>query len=145
MEYYLVRAKFGHVGRNRYIVKAIPVYCENGREAAYRVRWMSRVKHHAKDAIIDVIKIDLEQYLAQIEINKNDAYFSVRSKQEQNRLCQDISEHIQFNKIPNNREYKNNRKEKINFKMKKNKIIINDTLHLTQFYEDLMFIEEEVM
>ena len=46
MEHYLVKAQFGHVGRNNYIIKTIPVYAEDGKEAAYKVRWMGRVKHN---------------------------------------------------------------------------------------------------
>ena len=84
MEHYLVKAQFGHVGRNNYIIKTIPVYAEDGKEAAYKVRWMGRVKHDRKDAIIEVRKCSLEEYLTQKEINNNDPYFSARSKQEQN-------------------------------------------------------------
>lgn len=137
MEHYLVKAQFGHVGRNNYIIKTIPVYAENGKEAAYKVRWMGRVKHNRKDAIIEVRKCTLEEYLEQKEINVHDPYFSVKSKQEQVVLCEDIGDLIISYDIP----AKNNklvRIDKVKYKMKKNKIIYNEALHIMRNYEALL-------
>lgn len=137
MEHYLVKAQFGHVGRNNYIIKTIPVYAENGKEAAYKVRWMGRVKHNRKDAIIEVRKCTLEEYLEQKEINAHDPYFSVKSKQEQVVLCEDISDQIISYDIPT----KNNKLERIDnvkYKMNKNKLIYNEALHTMRNYEALL-------
>lgn len=134
MENYLVRAQFGHVGRNNFIIKTIPVYAENGKDAAFKVRWMGRVKHNRKDAIIDVKRVTLEEYLEQKEINKNDPYFSVHSKQEQQALCLDLSSQIiSYDKESPKR--KKDRVNKVKFKMKKNKIIKKEALKSMRNYD----------
>ena len=135
MEHYLVKAQFGHVGRNNYIIKTIPVYAEDGKEAAYKVRWMGRVKHDRKDAIIEVRKCSLEEYLAQREINKNDPYFSARSRQEQNETCIGIDELIISYESTNPKNSKIDRINKVKYKMKKDKIIRNDALFSMRNYE----------
>ena len=87
MNYYLVDAQFGHVGRNKYIVKTIATLAENAKEAAKKVRWMPRVKHDRKDAIIDVKKASYDEYIIIKNENDNDQYYKVRNVQEQKRLC----------------------------------------------------------
>ena len=135
MENYLVRAQFGHVGRNNYIIKTVPVCAEDGKEAAFIVRWMGRVKHNRKDAIIDVRKATLIEYLEQREINRKDPYFSVHSKQEQKKLCGDISDQIiSYEKVPTKR-LKAERIKKIKFKMKKNKIINKEAFNQMRNYD----------
>ena len=134
MEHYAVTAQFGHVGRGKYIPKTIPVYAENGREAAEKVRWMPRVKHHRKDAIIDVRKISEEEYLKLKEINKNDPYFKVGSKQEQEKLCINIDESIIYYEEPR-KVSKKDRDDTVKYKMKKNKIIYSEALYSMRNYE----------
>ena len=137
MEHYLVRAQFGHVGRNNYIIKTIPVYAEDGKEAAHKVRWMGRVKHNRKDAIIEVRKCTLEEYLEQKETNARDPYFSVHSKQEQVALCEDIVDQIISYELPS-KINKLERVNKVKYKMKKNKIIHNEALYTMRNYEATM-------
>ena len=134
MERYAVTAQFGHVGRGKYIPKTIPVYAENGREAAEKVRWMPRVKHHRKDAIIDVRKISEEEYLELKEINKKDPYFKVGSKQEQEKLCYNIEEAVICYEEPH-KVRKTDRDDTIKYKMKKNKIIYSEALYSMRNYE----------
>lgn len=134
MEHYAVTAQFGHVGRGKYIPKTIPVYAENGREAAEKVRWMPRVKHHRKDAIIDVRNISEEEYLELKEINKNDPYFKVGSKQEQEKLCLHIDESVIWHEEPR-KVRKTDRDDTVKYKMKKNKIIYSEALYLMRNYE----------
>lgn len=137
MENYLVKAQFGHVGRNNYIIKTIPVYAEDGKEAAYKVRWMGRVKHNRKDAILEVKKCTFEEYLEQKEINSHDPYFSVHSKQEQEALCEDIVDQIISYELPS-KVNKLERVNKVKYKMKKNKIIHNEALYTMRNYEIAM-------
>lgn len=134
MEHYAVTAQFGHVGRGRYIPKTIPVYSENGREAAEKVRWMPRVKHHRKDAIIEVRKISETEYLELREINKKDPYFKVGSKQEQEKLCINIGEEIISYEEPH-KVKKTDREDIVKYKMKKNKIIHTEALYSMRHYE----------
>ena len=135
MENYLVRAQFGHVGRNNYIIKTIPVFAENGKEAAFKVRWMGRVKHDRKDAIIDVRKATFEEYLEQKETNRNDPYFSVHSKQEQMVLCTNISDQIISYDTENKNEKKKNRLNRIKYKMKKHRIMKKDAIQSMRNYD----------
>ncbi len=138
MEHFLVTAQFGHVGRNNYIIKTIPIYAENGGEAAYKVRWMGRVKHNRKDAIIDVKKCSFDEFLNQKHINDSDPYFTLHSKQEQNHLCKEISELIiSYDKAISKLD-KTKRINKIKYKMKKNKIIHNEALFTMRNYEAVM-------
>ena len=82
--YCKVLVKCGHVGIHNCINVWMPVEAENRKEAAAKARWMPRVKHHHKDAILDVVIISKEEYDELIEINKNDPYLNCHSKQEQN-------------------------------------------------------------
>ena len=86
MRYYCVKAKCGHVGRNNYIEKNFYVKAENGKEAAFIVRNKPRVKHHQKDAIIDVIEISLEKYVLGKKIMENDDYFHVHDSSTQRKI-----------------------------------------------------------
>ncbi len=85
--YYKVLAKCGHVGRNNYIEKEFFIKANSGKEAAYRVRWMPRVKHDRKDAILSVEEISYEQFkLGQASI-RSDLFFSVTNSTEQRLYC----------------------------------------------------------
>ena len=137
MEHFLVKAKFGHVGKKKYVIKTIAVCADNGKEAAYKVRWMSRVKHHRKDAIDDVKKCTFKEYLEQKEINSCDPYFLVHSKQEQAALCKDIADQI-ISYEPTSKPNKLERVNKVKYKMKKNKLIHNEALYTMRNYEALM-------
>ncbi len=93
MKYYIVKAKCGHVGRNKYIVIDFPVAAETGKEAAQKARYFPRVKHDQKDAIINVIEVSYDEYIECLENNNNDMYLKCKNKQEQNRI-EDIYERI---------------------------------------------------
>ena len=95
---------------------------------------MPRVKHHRKDAIIDVRKISEEEYLELKEINKNDSYFKVGSKQEQEKLCKDIAEEAICYEEPH-KVKRTDRDDIIKFKMKKNKLIHTEALYSMRNYE----------
>ena len=81
--FYKVKVKCGHVGRNNYIEKLFYVVADSGKDAAHKVRYMPRVKHDRKDAILGVEKITEEEYEAGIESFKTDMYFHVSSSTEQ--------------------------------------------------------------
>lgn len=87
---YEVEAKFGHVGKNQYVIKSIPVVASSGVEAAALVRDMPRVKHHHPDAIRQVREIDAPKYWELVEVHEADLYFRCRSIQEQRILCPDM-------------------------------------------------------
>lgn len=74
--YYLVKAMCGHVGARAYIPIIFPVAAKSGAEAAKIARWIPRVKHHYKNAILDVKKVTFEEYEEQMRVNSNDAYLN---------------------------------------------------------------------
>lgn len=86
MNYYKVVAKCGHVGRGHYIIKDFFIKAEDGKEAAYIVRFRPRVKHHWKDAIITVTLISKEEFIRGRELQKKDLYFNVTNSSEQRLL-----------------------------------------------------------
>ena len=61
-KFYAVVTKCGHVGRNNYREVTFPINAKSGKEAAEIARWLPRVKHHKKDAIVRVFEIDYEKY-----------------------------------------------------------------------------------
>ncbi len=89
-KYYIVEAKCGHVGRNNFTIKTFPTKAENPSEAATKVRGFGRVKHHWKDAIVSVRKVNEEEFRVQLEMNMNDPYFRARNIQDQRAHCQNL-------------------------------------------------------
>jgi hypothetical protein len=87
---YEVEAKFGHVGKNQYVIKIIPVIAASGSDAAAYVRKMPRVKHHHPDAIRQVRVVDAPRYWELVELHEADPYFQCRSIQEQRVMCPDL-------------------------------------------------------
>ena len=86
MKCYEVVCKCGHVGRQHYIPIAFPVSANSKKEAAVIARNIPRVKHHHKDAILEVNEITYEEYEILVERNKNDEYLQCHNIQEQNQL-----------------------------------------------------------
>ncbi len=85
MRYFKVTAKCGHVGRHHYIVKDFYIEANSGKEAAFKVRYLPRVKHDRKDAILSVEVITKAEYLIEKEAQAEDLYFLVHSSTEQRR------------------------------------------------------------
>ena len=83
MNCYKVIAKCGHVGKGHYIIKEFYVMAGDGKEAALKVRWFPRVKHHWKNAIEKVCKITKEEYDLGLLKTQQDMYFHVRNSTEQ--------------------------------------------------------------
>ena len=134
MDHYAVTAQFGHVGRGKYIPKTVSVYAEDGKKAAEKVRWMPRVKHHRKDAILDVKKITFEEYIKIREINEKDPYFKVRSKKEQKKFCIDIEKMVVCCS-KKNKTKKKDREDIVKYKMKKDRIVHLEALNSMRNYE----------
>lgn len=125
-KYYAVYCRCGHVGLNNYIVIVFAVIASSGKEAAAKARWFARVKHNKKNAIIDCYEITREQYDEIIEANKNDPYLKCRNVQEQ-RLINDFA--LRIIKEPEVETYKKTKEERkdlIKYKLKKQKQKIDD-------------------
>ena len=122
-KYFAVTVKFGHVGQHKCIIKTVPVKADSGKEAAFQARWMPRVKHHDKHAIINVKEIDLEAYLILMIEKSLDPYFQCKNIQEQRNECDGIEDEIQYMKEDDvdYEERAQRRRERINFQRKKYK------------------------
>lgn len=83
MGYYKVLAKCGHVGRNRYILKWFYLTANSREESARIIRFKPRVKHNHKDAIREVEKIDLDEYVTGRNKMDSDMYFNVHNSSDQ--------------------------------------------------------------
>lgn len=90
MKYYEVTAKCGHVGKDYYVSKKFAVAARNAKEAALKARYIPRVKHDHKDAILSVREISEEQFNERLELNERDRYFYCRNTQEQKLYCMDL-------------------------------------------------------
>ena len=85
-KFFRVTCKCGHVGRQFFIRIDFPVAAFSRKEAAKIARSIPRVKHDRKDAILNCIEIDHEEYLILQMINRNDPYLQCKNKQEQTKI-----------------------------------------------------------
>ena len=82
----MVNVKCGHVGKNNYLLKWIYLEADSKKDAAAKARLFPRVKHDHKDAIREVIEINLEKYNYGLEEMKNDLYFKVKNTSQQRKV-----------------------------------------------------------
>lgn len=122
MNYYLVKAKCGHVGNGKYIVKTFPVIAKSKSDAASVVKKYRKVKKHLKDLIISVEKVTLNTYLLQKEANYDDIYLHSHTKDEIYEIL--LSDQVCYLDMEE-KEYKSKRefetrKERVSYKLKRN-------------------------
>ena len=117
--FYKVKAKCGHVGRNNYIVKDFYIRATSGKEAASKVRYLPRVKHDRKDAILSVEQITKDEFTMGVKTNRDDTYFKVTSSSEQRLLGAVDSEDIRPE--PKHMDFEKSRN--VDFIMKRTKIL----------------------
>lgn len=87
MKFFKVTTKCGHVGIHNYILIAFPVKAECGKDAAAIARYLPRVKHNRKDAIVSVEEISQQEFdELENELSK-DPYLHCSNVQEQ-KLCE---------------------------------------------------------
>lgn len=122
MSYYLVTAKCGHVGRQRYIPITFAITADNGKEAAKITRNIARVKHDHKDAILNVVKVSKEVYLNQMVENESDPYLGFKSRYQQNKYKEEIMSRTLLDSHCIKKTYKNKR-DSVAYRLKKNDLI----------------------
>ena len=121
-KYYIVRAKCGHVGKQKHIEIDFAVYGLNAKEAATRAREIPRVLHHRKDAIVSVNEVSHSEYIKQYDLNAKNPYLNSLNIQEQRKNCPSLYEDLIYeNRYENNDKKK--RKERVRYIMKKYKVI----------------------
>ena len=82
-KFFRVTCKCGHVGKQFFVRIDFPVNADSGKEAAEIARNLPRVKHDHKDAILNCVEIDYEEYQIIQMINNNDPYLKCKNPQEQ--------------------------------------------------------------
>ncbi len=107
MKYFSVKAKCGHVGRGHYYEGEFFVQAENAPDAAKIVRFMPRVKHHHKDAILSVFEISYEVYQEGQATYYSNPYFRCKNKKEQNQILHKLTDRV-FLEVDYNQPRKNN-------------------------------------
>lgn len=117
MNYYLVVAKCGHVGKKKYVDIDFPVCAESGSEAAQTVLKRSKVKKHLKNAITSVSRITEEEYKAYIKDDKYGEYLSAHFSREYYSLDLDIK-NLESRHRKAKKDFKT-RNERISFLFKK--------------------------
>ena len=113
--FFEVQAKCGHVGRNKYVIKKFFIKTDTAKRAAAIIRRAPRVKHNHKDAIIEVRKIDYQEYVEGIRENEKDDYFHIHNSSDQKRIAK--------NDIIDEVCYKEERTREIGFKIRKWKLL----------------------
>ncbi len=134
-KYYAVTTMCGHVGRNCYVEKTFPIMAANGKEAAEIGRWIPRVKHHNKHAILDVKEITENEFGELQEANNEDPYFFCKNKQEQKLYCDDLDIRALTTDEYDNTDHVH----RSNFQCRKRKLdrdIFRDYLDELNYYED---------
>lgn len=115
-----VIAKFGHVGRNKYYEGTVYVQAQSAKEAALLVRWMPRVKHHHKDAILSVEEVSQQEFCeGQATMNHN-PYFACSNIQQQRARCGEMSYLIKSeNNHYDDKSYCSRRKRALLYKLQR--------------------------
>ncbi len=120
INYYLVYAKCGHVGKGNYLEVAFPVYAKTAHDATQIVLKRPKVKKHLKNAITSVEEINYEDYLNELESFKNNDYIKAHSKKDL-MICE-----LDVNNLESSfKQYKksfSSRMERVNYILRKNRI-----------------------
>lgn len=100
MNYYIIKVKMGHVGRNKYLPMDLAIKAKNGKEAAMIAKNHPGVKRNHKDWCLTIPKkVSLEKYLKQVEINKNDPYWNKETRRNLNQFKSRIVEEKNYKRI----------------------------------------------
>lgn len=132
--YYEVKAKCGHVGRNNYIIKTFAIIAESGKGAAATCKWTPRVKHHDKKAIIEVNMINYEEYKQLKNKNDNDFYLKCKNIQQQRYYCDLFSDILKELNSSEVLSEKDNRLKRLKYIMKKNRSLIKSLKYDNKLY-----------
>ncbi|MCD8205344.1 MAG: hypothetical protein LUD29_01845 [Clostridia bacterium] len=94
VKYFVVVAKCGHVGRNRYFRGEFYITAADGKEAARIARGKPRVKHDHDDAILSVEEITLEDFVVGEAVRDMCPYWTCSSRWEQEKIMPEIEKFI---------------------------------------------------
>ena len=120
--YYIVKTKCGHVGRNNYIIIDYPITASSKKEAAQNARHRPRVKHNHKDAIIEVREVDYNEYLQFKNQFRKNPYIKSSTIQQQRILYPDYY----MDRIEEKRMKIQHKKRTVLFKLLRQLIAVSD-------------------
>ena len=141
-KFFRVTCKCGHVGRQFFVRVDFPVNADSGKEAAEIARFIPRVKHDHKDAILNCVEIDYEEYTILQKINDNDPYLKCKNPQEQTHIY-GFAERLETEPKYEKQVIKS-RKDVVEFKNKKRKLV-EDSLESYQMdYRNWFSLEESL-
>lgn len=144
MNYYLVKCKFGHVGRDKYLPLNVPIVAESVKKASERAKQVGGVKRDHKDwCLVSPIQIEYEDYIEAFAVFRNDIYFEKHSRSRlhlfENRLVDELHYTRQDKIKINKKSYQKHRdRDVINYKAKKEKLsltfLIREQLNEIDYY-----------
>lgn len=128
MNYYLVKAKLGHVGRGKYLEVDFPVYAESKKTAAQYVLRKGKVKKHLKNAITSVEKLIYSEYIFALEEFEKNEFIHTHYSNEV-----DMSNY-NIQSLEKRRKYKietefSSREERVQFHQRKEKIFLKGLIY----------------
>ena len=122
--YFKVTCKCGHVGNKYFIRISFPIVATCGKDASSIARYIPRVKHDHKDAILDCKEISSKEYLELQIINNKDPYLKCECKQEQE-MIDNFSSRLELEPRFLKKEKKNKR-ESVEYRLKKQSYALNE-------------------
>ena len=140
LKFFRVTCKCGHVGRQFFVRIDFPVNADSGKEAAAIARQLPRVKHDHKDAILNCVEIDYEEYQILQKINNNDPYLKCKNPQEQAHIfgfAERLESEPRFA-----REINKSRKNVVEFKNKKRNYAEKSYISYQMDYENWSSFDE---
>ena len=123
-KYFKVTCKCGHVGIKYFIRISFPIVAACGKDASSIARYIPRVKHDHKDAILDCKEISYKEYLELQIINDNDPYLKCECKQEQE-MIDSFSSRLELEPRFLKKEKKTKR-ESVEYRLKKQSYALNE-------------------
>ena len=140
LKFFRVTCKCGHVGRQFFVRIDFPIIADSGKEAAAIARQLPRVKHDHKDAILNCVEIDYEEYQILQKINNNDPYLKCKNPQEQAHIfgfAERLESEPRFAK-----EINKSRKNVVEFKNKKRNYAEKSYISYQMDYENWSSFDE---
>ncbi len=151
MKYYLVKCKFGHVGRNKYLPIVIPVIANSVKEASKYARHTGGVKKDHKDWCLEEPKeVDIIEYRQAKVTFDSDIYFEKHSRSRlylfKNRLVKEKNYH-RLNGIKTNKKtyVKKRNKSIIEYKCKRQEEIVKSKVNEQIMALENYFMQPEIL
>lgn len=123
-KYFKVTCKCGHVGTKYFIRISFPIMATCGKDASAIARYIPRVKHDHKDAILGCCEITHDEYVELQKINNNDPYLKCECKQEQE-MIESFSSRLEleprFLKVE-----KKTKRESVKYRLKKQSYVLKE-------------------